>query len=138
PDRERHARRLHPRRRPPRSGRGHRDESAIVDRRLLRRSFRQRHEQDLRHPARTDLRGLTMKVNKTAMRAVFAVLALTYVLTHFLGHAHAQSSLGIGASEATLPSAGLFAGALNWINAQQQSFYRALSGAMRGMRDGDG
>ena len=79
-----------------------------------------------------------MNVNRTAMRAVFATLALTYVLTHFLGHAHAQSSLGIGASEATLPSTGLFAGAFNWINAQQQSFYRALSGAMRGMRDGDG
>lgn len=78
-----------------------------------------------------------MNVNRTAMRAVFAALALTYVLTHFLGHAHAQSSLGIGASEATLPSTGLFAGAFNWINAQQQSFYRALSGAMRGMRDGD-
>ncbi|MCO5147115.1 MAG: nickel/cobalt transporter [Aquamicrobium sp.] len=79
-----------------------------------------------------------MKVNKTAMRVVFATLALTYVLTHFLGHAHAQSSLGIGASEATLPSTGLFAGIFNWINAQQQSFYRALSGAMRGMRDGNG
>ena len=79
-----------------------------------------------------------MKVNKTATRAVFALLALTYVLTHFLGHAHAQSSLGIGASEATLPSTGLFAGIFNWVNAQQQSFYRALSGAMRGMRDGSG
>jgi len=79
-----------------------------------------------------------MHINKTAIRLVFALLALTYVMTHFLGHAHAQSSLGIGASEATLPSTGLFAGALNWINAQQQSFYRALSGAMRGMRDGNG
>ncbi|HRP80037.1 MAG TPA: delayed-early response protein/equilibrative nucleoside transporter, partial [Aquamicrobium sp.] len=79
-----------------------------------------------------------MKPNKTAIRAVFALLALTYVLTHFIGHAHAQSSLGIGASEATLPSSGLFAGLLNWVNAQQQSFYRALSGAMRGMRDGNG
>ncbi len=79
-----------------------------------------------------------MTVNKTAVRATFALLAITYVLTHFVGHAHAQSSLGIGASEATLPSTGLFAGVFNWINAQQQSFYRALSGAMRGMRDGNG
>jgi ABC-type nickel/cobalt efflux system permease component RcnA len=79
-----------------------------------------------------------MTVNKTAVRATFALLAITYILTHFVGHAHAQSSLGIGASEATLPSTGLFAGVFNWVNAQQQSFYRALSGAMRGMRDGNG
>ena len=79
-----------------------------------------------------------MKVNKTAVRAIFALMALTYVLTHFLGHAHAQSSLGIGASEAVLPSTGFLAGLFNWINAQQQSFYRALSGAMRSMRDGGG
>ena len=79
-----------------------------------------------------------MKVNKTAVRVVFALMALTYVLTHFLGHAHAQSSLGIGASEAVLPSTGLLSGVFNWINAQQQSFYRALSGAMRSMRDGGG
>ena len=79
-----------------------------------------------------------MIMNKTAIRLTFALLALSYVLTHFVGHAHAQSSLGIGASEATLPSTGLFAGLFNWVNAQQQSFYRALSGAMRGMRDGHG
>ncbi len=77
-----------------------------------------------------------MTVNKTAVRVVFALLAITYVFTHFAGHAHAQSSLGIGASEATLPSTGLFAGFFNWVNAQQQSFYRALSGAMRTIRDG--
>ena len=79
-----------------------------------------------------------MKVNKTATRIVFALLGLTYVLAHFAGHAHAQSSLGIGASEATLPSSGLFAGFFHWVNDQQQSFYRALSGAMRAMRDGNG
>jgi ABC-type nickel/cobalt efflux system permease component RcnA len=76
-------------------------------------------------------------VNKTATRIVFAILALTYVLTHFLGHAHAQSSLGIGANEAVAPSTGLFAGWMNWINVQQQGFYRSLTGALKGMR-GDG
>ena len=81
---------------------------------------------------------LKMPSSKTAIRTAFALLALSYVLTHFVGHAHAQSSLGIGASEAALPSTGLFAGVFNWVNAQQQSFYRALSGAMRGMRDGQG
>ena len=77
-------------------------------------------------------------MNKKAVRIVFAALALAYVASHFLGHAHAQSSLGIGASEATVPSTGLFAGTLNWINAKQQEFYRSLTGAMRTMRDGGG
>ncbi|MEO4001596.1 nickel/cobalt transporter [Mesorhizobium sp. CAU 1732] len=77
-------------------------------------------------------------MKKTTVRAVFTIIALTYVATHFLGHAHAQSSLGIGANEATLPSTGLFASTLNWINAQQQGFYRSLTGALREMRDGDG
>jgi nickel/cobalt transporter (NicO) family protein len=74
-------------------------------------------------------------LSKTTIRAVIGVLALVYVLTHFLGHAHAQSSLGIGANEATLPSTGLFAGWLNWINVQQQAFYRALTGALKAMRE---
>ncbi|TKT77675.1 nickel/cobalt transporter [Aquamicrobium sp. LC103] len=55
-----------------------------------------------------------------------------------MGHAHAQSSLGIGTNEATLPSTGLFAGLLNWINLHQQQFYRSLTGALRSMRDGGG
>ena len=73
-------------------------------------------------------------MSKTTIRVVFGLLALTYVLTHFLGHAHAQSSLGIGANEATLPSTGLFAAWLNWINIQQQAFYRSLTGALKAMR----
>jgi ABC-type nickel/cobalt efflux system permease component RcnA len=77
-------------------------------------------------------------VNKTATRIIFAILALTYVLTHFLGHAHAQSSLGIGANEAVAPSTGLFAGWMNWINVQQQEFYRSLTGALKGMREDGG
>ena len=48
-------------------------------------------------------------VSKTAIRIVFALLAVAYVASHFLTHAHAQSSLGIGTNEATLPSTGLFA-----------------------------
>jgi len=74
----------------------------------------------------------------TTIRIVFATLAATYVLTHFMGHAHAQSSLGIGTNEAVLPSTGLFAGLLNWINVHQQQFYRALTGSLKSMRDGGG
>lgn len=73
-----------------------------------------------------------------AARAIFALIALTYVLTLFTHPGHAQSSLGIGVNEATVPPTGLFAGFAAWINAHQQSFYRALTGALRGMRDGDG
>ncbi|MBX3578970.1 MAG: nickel/cobalt transporter [Rhizobiaceae bacterium] len=48
----------------------------------------------------------------------------------------AQSSLGIGNNEATVPTTGLFAGWLNWINVQQQGFYRSLTEALKTMRDG--
>jgi ABC-type nickel/cobalt efflux system permease component RcnA len=75
-------------------------------------------------------------MTKTTTRIVFATLAVAYVATHFLGHAHAASSLGIGTNEAVLPSTGYFASVLNWINAQQQGFYRELTGAMKSMRDG--
>lgn len=71
------------------------------------------------------------------VRAVFALLAVAYVATHFVGHAHAQSSLGIGTNEAMVPSTGLFSGLMNWINVQQQGFYRSLTGALKAMR-GDG
>ena len=47
----------------------------------------------------------------------------------------AQNPLGIGAGETAAPSTGLFAGVLGWINAQQQAFYRALTGALKSMRD---
>jgi ABC-type nickel/cobalt efflux system permease component RcnA len=76
-------------------------------------------------------------VKKTAVRAVFALLALAYVFTHFAGHAHA-SSLGIGTNEAMTPSTGLFGSWMNWINVHQQQFYRALTGAMKAMRDDSG
>lgn len=78
-------------------------------------------------------------MNKTFARSVMAVVAVAWVLVHLAGHAHAQSSLGIGTNEATLPQTGLFAGMLNWINVQQQGFYRSLTGALKTMReDGSG
>lgn len=75
---------------------------------------------------------------RTTVRSALAIVAFSYALMQFTGLVHAQSSLGIGASEAVLPSTGFFSGILNWINTQQQTFYRALSGAMRSMRDGNG
>jgi hypothetical protein len=38
-------------------------------------------------------------LSKTTIRVVFGLLALTYMLTHFLGHAHAQALLSISTDE---------------------------------------
>ena len=65
-------------------------------------------------------------LRKSCLTLGIALAALTAALA---GAAHAQSSLGIGASEAILPSTGLFAHWLYWINAQQQAFYRSLTEA---------
>ena len=77
-------------------------------------------------------------MKKMAARTLFMVLALTYILTLFVQPGHAQSSLGIGVNEATVPPTGMFAGLMAWINSHQQSFYRSLTGALRTMRDGGG
>ncbi|MGB8816483.1 MAG: nickel/cobalt transporter [Rhizobiaceae bacterium] len=49
--------------------------------------------------------------------------------------AHAQSSLGIGSNEVAVQPTGLFAGLFHWINTQQREFYRAMTGALKAMRD---
>lgn len=72
-------------------------------------------------------------MNRT--RVAFGLLTSAVVLLHLLGVAHAQSSLGIGANEASVPATGFFAGLLNWINVQQQGFYRSLTAAMKTMRE---
>lgn len=77
-------------------------------------------------------------MNKTFVRIVLGLILASYVLSLLLARAHAQSSLGIGSNEATLPSTGYFSGLVNWINVHQQSFYRALTGALKSMRDGGG
>jgi ABC-type nickel/cobalt efflux system permease component RcnA len=76
-------------------------------------------------------------VKKTTIRVIFALLALSYVLSHFAVRAHAQSSLGIGTNEAMVPSTGMFSELLNWINVHQQQFYRSLTGSLKAMRDGE-
>lgn len=49
--------------------------------------------------------------------------------------AHAQSPLGVGAAEPAFDTGGVLGPFLSWINAYQQSFYRALTGALRAMRE---
>jgi ABC-type nickel/cobalt efflux system permease component RcnA len=78
-----------------------------------------------------------MRMRTSVARILFAVVALSFLASHLVVHAHA-SSLGIGTNEATIPSTGLFAPFMNWINVQQQAFYRALTGALKAMRDDGG
>jgi nickel/cobalt transporter (NicO) family protein len=73
-------------------------------------------------------------VNRIAIRTALAMIAVACATAHFMPHAHAQSSLGIGTNEATLPSTGLFAHWFNLINFYQQQFYRSLTGALKAMR----
>ncbi|WP_040854247.1 nickel/cobalt transporter [Phyllobacterium sp. YR531] len=52
------------------------------------------------------------------------------------GHALAQtSSLGIGMNEVSMKPVGPFADIILWINTQQRSFYLAMTGALRAMRE---
>lgn len=74
-------------------------------------------------------------MTKPSLRLAFGLLAVAFVMTHFLGSAHAQSSLGIGTNDGMAPTAtGPFAHILMWINLRQQEFYHALAGAMKAMR----
>ncbi len=49
--------------------------------------------------------------------------------------AYAASSLGIGNNEVAVAPSGPFASLFFWINTQQREFYRAMTGALKSMRD---
>src|SRR5690606_22481774 len=63
--------------------------------------------------------------------AGLAAVALLALVTT----ADAQSSLGIGAAEPSVGANGTFAGLLQWVNAKQQAFYRALASTLKAMRE---
>lgn len=65
--------------------------------------------------------------------AVFLAVALAVVAT--AGLAHAASPLGIGSAEPGFNTTGTFGGLFAWINAQQQGFYRLMTGALKDMRE---
>lgn len=73
-------------------------------------------------------------MNRAALRITLGLIVAGYATMHVPALAHA-SSLGIGTNEAMVPSTGLFSGVMNWVNVQQQHFYRALTGALKGMRE---
>ncbi|WP_336057501.1 nickel/cobalt transporter [Nitratireductor sp. CH_MIT9313-5] len=71
-----------------------------------------------------------MKKSSIAAGALSA-LALVLLVSPGL----AQSSLGIGTAEPSISPSGPFAGLLQWVNTQQQDFYRSLTGALKAMRE---
>lgn len=62
------------------------------------------------------------------------VLTAAIALALLAGAAHAQSSLGIGAAEPAITPTGFGGSILQWVNQQQQAFYRSLTGALKAMR----
>ncbi|MBB4439660.1 MULTISPECIES: nickel/cobalt transporter [Rhizobium] len=61
--------------------------------------------------------------------------AATLALVTAAGLAHAQSPLGIGTAEPSFqPTGGPFAPLFLYVNYEQQAFYRALTGALKAMR----
>ena len=64
-----------------------------------------------------------------------ALLTLTVAVAAVAGIAHAASPLGIGSAEPGLNTSGTFGSLFGWINAQQQGFYRLMTGALRDMRE---
>ncbi|OJV00898.1 MAG: delayed-early response protein/equilibrative nucleoside transporter [Shinella sp. 65-6] len=64
-----------------------------------------------------------------------ALLTLTLAVAATATLAHAQSPLGIGSAEPGFNTTGAFGGLFAWINAQQQGFYRLMTGALKDMRE---
>lgn len=62
------------------------------------------------------------------------VIATAMALVLMATAVHAQSSLGIGAAEPSINPTGFGGSLLNWVNQQQQGFYRSLTGALKAMR----
>ncbi|MVA58842.1 nickel/cobalt transporter [Agrobacterium vitis] len=74
------------------------------------------------------------RVSRTALLIAVA-LAVALPATFSATLAHAGSPLGIGTAEPSFQMDGPLAGVMLWINTHQQAFYRALTEALRGMRD---
>jgi len=64
-----------------------------------------------------------------------AVVFLTLALTLTASLAHAASPLGIGSAEPGFNTTGIFGSLFGWINAQQQGFYRLMTGALKDIRE---
>ncbi len=76
-----------------------------------------------------------MLTSSLFQRMALALFVLALVLALMPMLAHAQSSLGIGNNDGTTAPTGPFAGFFAWINAQQRDFYRAMTNALKTMKD---
>ncbi len=75
-------------------------------------------------------------LNSSRDRRIAVLLALAgLALIAGIDLAQAQSPLGIGAAEPGIQIGGPFAGLFLWVNQHQQAFYRALTGALKAMRE---
>jgi len=72
-----------------------------------------------------------LKNHRALASALVAALAIGVVMTQA---AHAQSPLGVGSAEPSFSIGGPLGPFFAWINYYQQAFYRALTGALRAMR----
>ncbi|MES5099357.1 nickel/cobalt transporter [Agrobacterium sp. BA1120] len=82
-------------------------------------------------------RGVSPKLScfikaSTAARLLLIACAVFFLT---LSTAHAQSPLGIGSAEPSISIGGPLAPLFQWINVHQQTFYRALTGALKAMRE---
>ena len=68
-------------------------------------------------------------------RRALTLTALALAIASAATLAHAQSPLGIGSAEPGFNTTGTFGSLFGWINAQQQGFYRMMTGALKDMRD---
>lgn len=68
-------------------------------------------------------------------RRALTLAALALAIASAATLAHAQSPLGIGSAEPGFNTTGTFGSLFGWINAQQQGFYRMMTGALKDMRD---
>lgn len=73
-------------------------------------------------------------ISKARSTRALIVAAIAGIACLLAFHAHAQSSLGIGANEAMLPVPGPFGRLMAWVNVEQQRFYRALAETLKAMR----
>ena len=66
------------------------------------------------------------------LRLLVSIVSLVFLVFPVL--AFAGSPLGIGTSEPSFQTGGLFGGFLSFINSEQQSFYRLLTESLKAMR----
>lgn len=79
-----------------------------------------------------------MKMVTTTDRVLIACLGAIALTLLIVPEGFAQSSLGIGRNEQTLPTGGFFEGFFNWVRNQQAAFHGTMRATLVDMRSGAG